>query len=147
MSFFKDTLEALNEGLAEAETLSEYCDVKFGQFSPKFLPVRNAIEEIAQTVKILIGKKAPEEVVLPDAGVELEVKAARQRPEKLAAEPEPEPEPEMPFDSDADSYGSDSTPEVSFSGEISSVDDATRALVFRAAHFFAARIPKTLRPI
>jgi type VI secretion system protein ImpA len=121
VSSLKDTLEMLNEGLSEAETLSEYCDVKFGGFSPSFLPVRNAIEEIAQTVKILIGKKAPEGVELPDAEFQLDVKAARQREDETAAEPE------LPSDSSEES-DSFSTPEPSFSGEISSLDDATRQL-------------------
>ena len=122
LSFLKDTLEMLNEGLSEAEALSEYCDVKFGEFSPSFLPVRNAIEEIAQTVKVLIGKKAPEDVDLPDAEVQLSVKAARQRKE------EPAEELEFQADSSEESYDSFSTSASSFSGELSSVDDATRQL-------------------
>jgi type VI secretion system protein ImpA len=70
--FLVEKLKQLNEGLAEAEGLSEFCDEKFGQYAPSFLKTRDAIEEIASIVKILINRKpAPpdeiqEEVVLDD---------------------------------------------------------------------------------
>ena len=124
LSFLKDKLEQLNEGLAEAESLSEYCDSKFGDYSPSFLPVRNALEEIAQTVRVLVNKKPQAKVDLPDSEVKLNVKSARTPApvsdfETLDSLEELEPAP------DDDSSGGLS----SFSGgAISSLDDATAQL-------------------
>ena len=75
LSTLKETLEALNEGLAESEFLGEFCDSQFGDYSPSFIPTRKVIEEVAQTVRILINRRA-----------------AEPGPE---AEPEPESEPEV----------------------------------------------------
>src|SRR5262249_16280659 len=60
-------LEAMNktrqdvaDGLTALESLIEFCDTQFGSYSPSFIKTRNAIEEIAQTLKILIGRKGGE---------------------------------------------------------------------------------------
>jgi type VI secretion system protein ImpA len=53
----RDTYKQLNEGKAALEQLSEYCDTQFGDFSPSFIKTRDAIEEIAQTVRIILGRK------------------------------------------------------------------------------------------
>jgi type VI secretion system protein ImpA len=56
----KLTAGQLQEGLDALEALAEYCDTQFGNYSPSFIKTRDAIEEIAQTVKILISRKPPE---------------------------------------------------------------------------------------
>ncbi len=58
--------------------LKEVCDEKFGDMSPNFGTLERTLEEVRQTVYILLQKKREKE---PDAVV-------------AAAEPEPEPEPE-----------------------------------------------------
>lgn len=56
-----EVLRALRKDLAEAletlDALSQYCDDKFGSQAPSFLKTRGAIEEIDQTVHILLGRK------------------------------------------------------------------------------------------
>ncbi|MBS1857932.1 MAG: type VI secretion system domain-containing protein, partial [Acidobacteria bacterium] len=59
-SALKLTRKQLNEGLAALEALNDFCNEKFADQAPSFIKVRDAIEEIAQTVKILIGRKPPE---------------------------------------------------------------------------------------
>ena len=124
LSFLKDKLEQLNEGLSEAESLSEYCDAKFGDYSPSFLPVRNALEEIVQTVRVLINKKPQEKIELPDSEVKLNVKSARTPApvedfETTDSSDDSEPEPEDDSSSGLSSFSG---------GAISSLDDATAQL-------------------
>lgn len=121
-AFLEDKLEGLNEGLTEAEALSEFCDLKFGEFSPSFLPTRNAIDEIAQTVRILLKKKPGGGVDLPDAEMELDVAAAGDTESESS---------EISFtdssdDTDLSSISLDDSFETasSFTGEITSVSDA-----------------------
>jgi type VI secretion system protein ImpA len=56
----KLTAGHLQEGLEALAALSEYCDMQFGNYSPSFIKTRESIEEIAQTVRILLGRKPPE---------------------------------------------------------------------------------------
>jgi type VI secretion system protein ImpA len=53
----RKTRNDLNQSLEALETLSQYCDEKFADFSPSFIKTRTAIEEIVQTVKMLLGRK------------------------------------------------------------------------------------------
>jgi len=82
MSVLKGTLNALNEGLAESEFLAELCDTQFGAAAPSFITTRNVIEEITQTVRILINRRPaeaepePEETLTEDASAELAFEAA-----------------------------------------------------------------------
>ena len=68
LSSLKETAKAISESLAEIEFLGELCDEKFGEYAPSFLKAMEALEEIAQSIRILIGKRPPE----PDAEVEEE---------------------------------------------------------------------------
>lgn len=56
-----EALRSLRKDLAEAletlDALSQFCDEKFGGQTPSFLKTRGAIEEIDQTVHILLGRK------------------------------------------------------------------------------------------
>ena len=71
VSALRETYRQLTEAKTAVEALSEYCDQQFGDFSPSFIKTRETIEEIAQTVRIILGKKpggledeaAPEEDV------------------------------------------------------------------------------------
>ncbi|MEI9970656.1 MAG: hypothetical protein WDO73_00645 [Ignavibacteriota bacterium] len=53
----RDTFKNLNLGKAALEELSNFCDTQFGDFSPSFIKTRDAIDEIAQTVRILLSKR------------------------------------------------------------------------------------------
>ena len=53
----RETYKQLNEGKAALEELSEYCDTQFGDFSPSFIKTRESIEEIAQTVRIILSRR------------------------------------------------------------------------------------------
>lgn len=85
LSFLKETLNALNEGLAEAEFLSEYCDSQFTGVELSFIQVRSDIEEIAQTVRILINKKPAEAQPELDDEVGVAV-AVEEPPDEMAFE-------------------------------------------------------------
>jgi len=53
----RETYKQLNDGKAALEQLAEFCDSKFGDFSPNFVQTREGIEEIAQTVRIILTKR------------------------------------------------------------------------------------------
>jgi type VI secretion system protein ImpA len=53
----RETYKQLNDGKAALEALSGLCDSKFGDFSPNFVQTREAIEEIAQTVRIILSRR------------------------------------------------------------------------------------------
>jgi type VI secretion system protein ImpA len=72
-------LLATYDGATESlQGLKEVCDQKFGDVAPNFNTLERTIEEVRQTIHILLQKKREKE---PDAPV-------------AVAEPEPEPEPE-----------------------------------------------------
>ena len=60
LAALKQTLKQLETGTTALESLAEFCDEKFGNYSPSFIKTRDALGEISQTVKILIGRKPPE---------------------------------------------------------------------------------------
>jgi len=53
----RETYKQLTTAQSALEALSEFCDSKFGNFSPSFIKTRDAVEEIAQTVRIILGRK------------------------------------------------------------------------------------------
>jgi type VI secretion system protein ImpA len=53
----RETFKQLTEARAAVEALAEYCDMQFGGFSPSFIKTRDAVDEIAQTVRIILGRK------------------------------------------------------------------------------------------
>jgi type VI secretion system protein ImpA len=53
----RETYKQLGDAQAALESLSEWCDTKFGDFTPSFIKTREAIDEIAQTVRIILGRK------------------------------------------------------------------------------------------
>jgi type VI secretion system protein ImpA len=53
----RDTYKQLTDGRTALEQLIEYCDTQFGDFSPSFIKTRDAIDEISQTVRSLLGKR------------------------------------------------------------------------------------------
>jgi type VI secretion system protein ImpA len=57
VSALRETYRQLTEAKTAVETLSEYCDQQFGDFSPSFIKTRDTIDEIAQTVHIILGRK------------------------------------------------------------------------------------------
>ncbi len=78
--FYKD-LEALYDATLESvERLSRICDEKFGDVSPSFRPMKTVLEEVRQTVHILLVQKLEKEPDEPAPGAE------------PVEEPAPEPE-------------------------------------------------------
>src|SRR5579872_3605183 len=57
VSTLRDTAKQINTALESLNSLSEFCDDKFGSFTPSFTKTREALEEIAQTMRIILGKK------------------------------------------------------------------------------------------
>jgi type VI secretion system protein ImpA len=53
----RDTYKQLTQGKTALEELATFCDTQFGDFSPSFIKTRDAIDEIAQTVRIILSKK------------------------------------------------------------------------------------------
>jgi len=75
--FYVDLLAAYDGALESVGALSTLCDEKFGDVAPSYSILKNALEEVRQTVKTLLAKKREKE---PDAPV---------------AEPEPQAEAEV----------------------------------------------------
>ena len=56
----KDTYRQVNEGLEALESLSQFCDEKFadlGDEAPSFVKTREFLEEIAQTVRMILSRR------------------------------------------------------------------------------------------
>ncbi len=71
-AFYRDADRTLTELKATIADFEKLCDEKFGEFAPSFAHLAGAIQEVAQTIKLLLNKKREME---PDA------------PEELAAAP------------------------------------------------------------
>jgi type VI secretion system protein ImpA len=77
-SYYVSLLATFDGTMESIGGLKEICDQKFGDLSPNFGTLERTLEEVRQTVHILLQKKREKE---PDAPV-------------AVAQPEPEPEPE-----------------------------------------------------
>jgi type VI secretion system protein ImpA len=53
----RDTYKQLNQSRAAVDELAEYCDTQFGDFTPSFIKVRDAIDEVSQTVRMILSRK------------------------------------------------------------------------------------------
>ena len=103
-ALFQQRTGELDSSLAALRALDELCEAKFGaDFAPSFAPLRKTLEEVKQTVRMLVALKRPKVVEeaeeAPAAAVEaeeaLEVEEAAPvavpkpaRRKALAAEPE-----------------------------------------------------------
>ncbi|HEV2447039.1 MAG TPA: type VI secretion system protein TssA, partial [Candidatus Sulfopaludibacter sp.] len=76
-AFYTQLLETCDGVRQSIESLSELCDSKFGDVSPSFGRLRNSMDEVRQTVNILLQKKRERD---PDAAAQTQ------------AVPAPEPE-------------------------------------------------------
>ncbi|HWB83586.1 MAG TPA: type VI secretion system protein TssA [Bryobacteraceae bacterium] len=79
-AFYVTLLENFDATTESLNGLKEVCDAKFGDVAPTFGTLEKAIEEVRQTVYILLQKKRETE------------------PDEPVAEPEPEPEPEPVYE-------------------------------------------------
>jgi type VI secretion system protein ImpA len=79
-SYYVNLIATFDGTTESIRSFKEVCDQRFGDMSPNFGTLERALEEVRQTVHILLQKKREKE---PDAPVE------------AAPEPEPEPEPEL----------------------------------------------------
>jgi type VI secretion system protein ImpA len=57
LSFYQNLQNALAASIEQLGSLADLCDSKFGSYSPSFIKTRDTLEEIAQTVRIIITKK------------------------------------------------------------------------------------------
>ncbi len=89
-TYYVNLLATYDGSMEALGGLKEVCDEKFGDLSPNFGTLERTLEEVRQTVYILLQKKREKE---PDAPV-------------AAPEPEPEPEPEYTPEPVAVSVGS-----------------------------------------
>jgi type VI secretion system protein ImpA len=92
VSSLRDIYKQLNQGKDAVQELADFCDMQFGDFAPSFIKTRDAIEEIAQTVRIILGKKPgglEEEAAEPidDFSVGLSSEVETSTPSELEAEP------------------------------------------------------------
>ena len=55
--FTENTRQALDSALASLQTLGELSDEKFGDVAPNFAPLRTALEEMRQTLRILSARR------------------------------------------------------------------------------------------
>lgn len=86
----RETHRQLTEALTAVQALIEFCDEKFGDFSPSFIKTREAIEEIAQTVHIILGRKPgglEEEAAPADEDSSVALDSALQSPTPSSEEP------------------------------------------------------------
>ncbi len=51
--------DQINDGLEALEQLGDFCDPHFGEFAPSFIKIRGALEDVSQTLTILINRKGP----------------------------------------------------------------------------------------
>ena len=79
--FYKDLQAVHDLALESVAHLSQVCDEKFGDVSPSFRPLKNVLEEVRQTVHILLVKKLEQDPDEPAAVVEAEVEEAPPEPE------------------------------------------------------------------
>jgi type VI secretion system protein ImpA len=142
----KNTYKQLTAAQQALESLSEYCDSQFGDYAPSFINTRNALEEITQTVRIILSRKP--------GGLEEEEEPAEEEPvEEASMEESPSEEEtvatedsfgteesvsfEEPAADEESSFAESSESEemASFSGsgeslgELNSREDAARQLV------------------
>lgn len=53
----RETYRQLNDARTVVEALGEFCDMQFGNFSPSFIKTRDAIDEIAHTVRSILSRR------------------------------------------------------------------------------------------
>jgi type VI secretion system protein ImpA len=68
--FYVDLEGAYDATLESLQSLAASCDEKFGDFSPNFGKLREVLEEVRQTVHILLNKKREKEPDAPAPGEE-----------------------------------------------------------------------------
>ena len=135
VSTLRATYEQLTEALAVLEFLIEYCDSQFGDFSPSFIKTREAIEEIAQTVRIILGRK-------PGG---LGEENAEENAEETAEETPVEEEAAAPESTEFEWDASPSSSSGATFGEPADLDDVGRQLASLCS-FLRSRDPEDPAP-
>jgi len=107
-AFYEGAFQQLEEAREALESLRQVAEEKFGDFMPSFAGLRTTLEEVQQTVRVLLQRKLDLEAPAPEqeaAGVEAEaaeeagwaveeVEAAPARRERAAPRKALAPEPE-----------------------------------------------------
>jgi len=65
-SFYQQRGEQLEACLEALRALDELCLAKFGDYAPSFGPLRNTLEEVKQTIRMLLAKKRPVEAAVEE---------------------------------------------------------------------------------
>lgn len=123
-----DNLTALHEFLKD---FGAFCDEKFGEASPDFTPLRNAVEEVQQTARLLLIKKGGLQAPAAQAAqpaMELAVDAAAPAP-VAAPVSTPAPAAAPPMQAAAAAAPAPAYAAVSTGPEPSSVDDAAQRIL------------------
>ena len=129
--FLVELQDDLNDGLEALAELSEFCDERFGGYSPSFIPTRTAIEDIAQTVEIYLKTKPEGQPKVEDeAGVALDAEAAQAPVEEPAAAAPAEESAEESLEA-PEEVPAEAAEEPVFAGGIEPADreDAERRLI------------------
>ena len=82
--FYKDLEATYDATLESVGRLAEICDEKFGDVSPSFRPLKNVLEEVRQTVHILLIKKLEQDPDEPSPDAVPDVEEAIAEPEYVA---------------------------------------------------------------
>jgi len=85
--FYVDLEETFNGALESLDRLAQVCDEKFGNASPSYLHLREVLEEVRQTVRILLAKKRevePDPAAAPAGVAPAEVAPAEVAPAEVA---------------------------------------------------------------
>ncbi|HLH39495.1 MAG TPA: type VI secretion system protein TssA [Bryobacteraceae bacterium] len=122
-----DNLIALSEFLRD---FGEFCDEKFGDSSPDFSPLRNAIEEVQQTAKMLLIRKG---------GLQTPAPQPAQAPVELAIATPVAPLPQS-VPAAAAAAPAAAPIAVSSGPEPASIDDATQRII-ALSRYLRAQLP------
>lgn len=78
-SYYQQAFEHLEAAREALSLLSAVCDEKFGDYSPSFGGLRNTLEEVQQTVRILLQRKQPAEPPAEEAAAGYEEAAVEEQ--------------------------------------------------------------------
>jgi type VI secretion system protein ImpA len=83
-AFYEQRMEQINGCLESADALAQFCDDKFGDYSPNLGGTKKSLEEMKQVVHVLLAKKKQAEPdaagATPAAGEETPAEESREQP-------------------------------------------------------------------
>ncbi len=79
VAYYQQAFEHLEAAREALSLLVSVCDEKFGEYSPSFSGLRNTLEEVQQTVHILLQRRQPAEVPAAEATAAYEEAAVEEQ--------------------------------------------------------------------